>query len=76
MSWSQAMGRAACELSCRYVRSHTSTRVVVDPFCGHGSVLAVANAMNLDAIGVEISASRARKARRLTDDEFVASSKR
>jgi hypothetical protein len=65
MTWSQAMGRAACVLACRYVRSHTTTPTVVDPFCGHGSVLAVANELGLDAVGVELSQKRARKARKL-----------
>jgi hypothetical protein len=66
MPWSQAMGVAACQLTCRYLLENTSTRVVVDPFCGLGSVLAVANAMGLDAIGVDRSARRCRGARRLT----------
>jgi tRNA G10 N-methylase Trm11 len=39
-------------------------RVVVDPFCGFGSILAAANAHGLDAIGVELSRRRAAKARR------------
>lgn len=30
----------------------TSTRTVVDPFCSHGTALAVANAMGLRAVGV------------------------
>ena len=29
MTWSQAMGVAACELACRYVLTHTSTRTIV-----------------------------------------------
>jgi hypothetical protein len=66
MTWSQAMGLAACKLACEYVLSHTSTRTIVDPFCGWGSVLAVANDLGLDAIGVEIGRKRARKARTLT----------
>jgi tRNA G10 N-methylase Trm11 len=37
----------------------------VDPFCGRGTILAVANHCGLDAVGVEISRKRARKARRL-----------
>ena len=41
------------------------TRVVVDPFCGLGTALAVANVMGLDAVGVELSAKRAEKARSL-----------
>jgi hypothetical protein len=65
MTWSQAMGAAACDLACRYVLSHTMTRIVVDPFCGVGTALAVANALGLDAIGVEIANKRARKARTL-----------
>jgi hypothetical protein len=65
MTWSQAMGVTACELSCRYVLSHTRTRTVVDPFCGHGTVLAVANQLGLDAVGVELSRKRAQRARNL-----------
>lgn len=65
MTWSQAMGVAACRLACRYVLSHTTTRTVVDPFCGMGTVLAVANSLGLDAIGVEIANKRARKAKTL-----------
>lgn len=59
------MGGAACELACRYVLSHTPTRTIVDPFCGVGTVLAVANALGLAAVGVEIANKRARKARNL-----------
>ena len=63
--WSQAMSVEACQLCCRYVLSHTETRTIVDPFCGWGTVLAVANQLGLDAVGVEISQKRARKARNL-----------
>lgn len=66
MTWTQAMGVEACRMACGYVLSHTGTRTVVDPFCGVGTVLAVANSMGLGAIGVEIVAKRARRARRLT----------
>lgn len=65
MTWSQAMGTAACELACRYVQTHTQSKTIVDPFCGLGTVLAVANAMGFDAIGVEIGKKRAKKARNL-----------
>jgi len=64
MSWSRAMGTHACEAAVRFVTS-VGARVVVDPFCGHGSVLAIANAHGLDAIGVELSRRRAAKARAL-----------
>ena len=40
-------------------------RTICDPFCGHGTVLAVANALGLSAIGVDLSRKRVRKARAL-----------
>lgn len=66
MTWPRAIGLAACEVACRFVLLHTATRTVVDPFCGVGTVLAVANALGLDAVGVELSLRRARRARDLT----------
>lgn len=63
MNWSRAMGVTACEVACRYLRDETETRVVVDPFCGRGTVLAVANAMGMDALGVDLGARRCRAAR-------------
>jgi hypothetical protein len=62
-SWTRGMGSTACELACEYLRTHSATRVVVDPFCGRGSVLAVASRMGFDVIGVELSARRCRAAR-------------
>ena len=64
MTWSRAMGTRACDAAVAFVAS-LGARVVVDPFCGMGSVLAAANARGLDAIGVELSRRRAAKARRL-----------
>jgi tRNA G10 N-methylase Trm11 len=63
MAWSRAMGAAACEAAVRFLAS-IGARVVVDPFCGQGSILAAANASGLDAIGVELSRRRAARARR------------
>lgn len=60
--WTRGMGVDACRLACRFVMDNTTTRTVVDPFCGRGTVLAVANAFGLSAIGVEISKKRARQA--------------
>jgi hypothetical protein len=61
----KAMGVAACAEACRIVLGETSTRTVVDPFCGFGTVLAVANSLGLDAIGVDLSARMCRRARTL-----------
>jgi hypothetical protein len=62
MSWRRAMGEAACRVACRYLRDETSTRLVVDPFCGEGSILAAANAYGFEALGVELSIKRCRRA--------------
>ena len=59
-----AMGVNACREACRLVRT-TPTRTVVDPFCGWGTVLAVANAVGLDAVGVDSSPRMCRRARAL-----------
>jgi hypothetical protein len=64
-SWTRGMGLEACRVACRYARDEARGRVVVDPFCGRGSVLAIANALGLDAIGVDLSAKRCRAARTL-----------
>ncbi|MFT3917066.1 MAG: SAM-dependent methyltransferase [Anaeromyxobacteraceae bacterium] len=66
MTWARAMGRAACDAVARFLVDHTACRTVVDPFCGVGTMLAVANLHGLDAVGVELSAKRAEKARKLT----------
>lgn len=65
MAWARAMGVEACEATCRFLVEQTACRTVVDPFCGVGSVLAVANARGLDAVGVELSRKRAERARTL-----------
>jgi len=65
MPWPRAMGTAACEEVCRFLLASTACRTVVDPFCGMGTMLAVANAYGLDAVGVERSPRRAAKARAL-----------
>jgi hypothetical protein len=62
-TWTRGMGVQACLAACRYVMQNTSTRTIVDPFCGHGTVLAAANSMGLSAIGVELGPKRARRAR-------------
>ena len=63
--WSRAMGVLACRAACRYLQDETATTLVVDPFCGHGTVLAVANEVGLDAIGVDTSRAQCKAARNL-----------
>jgi hypothetical protein len=61
----KSMGVNACLDACRFVARETPTRTIVDPFCGYGTVLAVANAIGLDAVGVDLSSRMARRARTL-----------
>jgi hypothetical protein len=65
MPGTKAMGVRACMAACQFVIDQTNTRQVVDPFCGWGTVLAVANAMGLDAVGIDRSARMCRRARKL-----------
>jgi hypothetical protein len=68
MTWARAMGRDACEAVATFLVANTDCRMVVDPFCGLGTMLAVANAYGLGALGVERSPKRAERARRLVFD--------
>lgn len=65
MTWSRAMPSSAAEAVCSFLRRLETITTVVDPFCGRGTILAVANHHGLDAVGVDISKKRVRKARAL-----------
>ena len=64
-TWTRGMGLDVCRAAVNFVRDHTKSHTIVDPFCGHGSVLAVANEMGLHAIGVDRGGKRAEKAKTL-----------
>lgn len=65
MTWARAMGVEACIAAVKFLAQHAGAKTIVDPFCGLGTALAVANALGLAGVGVELSAKRAEKARRL-----------
>jgi hypothetical protein len=65
MTWARAMGVEACRAVARFLVAQTACRTVADPFCGVGTMLAVANDHGLDAVGVERSPKRAERARAL-----------
>jgi hypothetical protein len=66
--WSKATGVDACRLACRFLKEESATTLVVDPFCGHGTALAVANHFGFDALGIELSTRKVKAARRLVLD--------
>lgn len=63
--WVRAMGVRAAAHAVRFVRDHARARVVLDPFCGVGTIPAVANALGVDALGVEKARKRAEQSRAL-----------
>jgi DNA methylase len=63
--WVRAMGIRAAAHAVRFARDHAGATTILDPFCGVGTVLAVANRLGLRAIGVERSAKRCERARQL-----------
>jgi hypothetical protein len=74
MPGKKSMGTRACVEACRFILHETATRTVVDPFCGWGTVLAVANALGLEAIGVDRSERMCSRARslQLTPEQIQA----
>ncbi len=70
VTWTRGMGTKACELACQMVLNFTNTRTIVDPFCGHGTVLAIANELGLDAVGIEHKLKYSKKAESLDVKNF------
>lgn len=64
-TWMRGMGLEASLIAANYVLKQTETGLLINPFCGEGSVLAAANYAGLNAIGIERSPKRALKARLL-----------
>ena len=65
LPWVRAMGVRAAAQAVRFARDQVAATTVFDPFCGVGTVLAVANALGMDALGVEKSRKRCEQARLL-----------
>eukprot|EP00037_Helgoeca_nana_P027611 m.316986 g.316986 ORF g.316986 m.316986 type:complete len:361 (+) comp27553_c0_seq3:3959-5041(+) len=66
MLWPKGMGKDACKLACRYIhkrmrrahREDEASTTVIDPFCGRGTAIAVANQNSLHGYGIEQSRKR------------------
>jgi hypothetical protein len=71
MPGKKSMGVSACLDACRFIQRETTSTVIVDPFCGFGTVLAVANHLGLSAVGVDLSQRMCRRARALQLDPSV-----
>ncbi|CAM9207848.1 unnamed protein product, partial [Ectocarpus fasciculatus] len=65
MIWNKGIGLDSCYAGVRFLRDVIGAGVLVDPFCGRGTTLAMANALGMAALGVEISRRRCSQAARL-----------
>ncbi|KAF2072916.1 hypothetical protein CYY_005773 [Polysphondylium violaceum] len=70
MIWSRAMGLNSCKVAIMYLKS-LNMKCVVDPFCGKGSILAVANLYGMNSIGVDLSVAKSRESIALTLDPIL-----
>jgi hypothetical protein len=61
--WVRAMGVRAAAHAVRFAQEQVGARLIFDPFCGVGTIPAVANALGLDALGVELAKKRCEQAR-------------
>jgi hypothetical protein len=66
-TYTHAFGVNAVALCINYAKE-VGVKTVVDPFCGSGTTLAVANAFGLHAIGVELDKKRCAQAKKLELD--------
>lgn len=65
MLYKNAMGFNACQLAIDFIKEKVKTDTIVDPFCGQGSVLKMANDNGFNAIGVDIDPLQVNKAQLL-----------
>ena len=61
--WVRAMGVRAAAHAVRFARDHARAKLIFDPFCGVGTIPAVANALGLDALGIELAKKRCEQSR-------------
>jgi hypothetical protein len=68
MLWPKGIGLDCCFVGVTFLKSVAFAKGIIDPFAGQGTVLAMADAVGLPSIGVEISAKRCKKAHNLKID--------
>jgi hypothetical protein len=61
--WVRAMGVRAAAHAVRFARDKAGAKLIFDPFCGVGTIPAVANALGLDALGIELAKKRCEQSR-------------
>lgn len=61
--WIRAAGVRATAHAVRFARDQVGAKLIFDPFCGVGTIPAVANALGLDALGIELAKKRCEQSR-------------
>ena len=61
--WVRAMGVRAAAHAVHFARDQVHAKLVFDPFCGVGTIPAVANALGLDALGIELAKKHSEQSR-------------
>ena len=64
--WVRAMGVRAAAHAVRFARDQVGAKLIFDPFCGVGTIPAVANALGLGALGIELARKRCEQSREQT----------
>jgi hypothetical protein len=64
--WVRGMGVRAAAHAVRFARDEVGAKLIFDPFCGVGTIPAVANALGLDALGIELAKKRCEQSRTQT----------
>ncbi len=65
MIYKNAMGLNACMFCLDFIKNNSDTKVITDPFCGQGSILAIADKMGFETIGVDILEEQCEKSKKL-----------
>ena len=65
MLYKNAMGFDAIKMCLDFISNKVDTDTILDPFCGMGSVLKVANDMGFHSVGVDIDKKQCKEARKL-----------
>lgn len=58
--WERGMGVDACVMIANFLKEQVRPEIVINPFCGMGSFVSVAEAFDLEIIGIEKSPKRAK----------------
>jgi hypothetical protein len=72
MQWSKAVGLNCALVGMTFLKRFSQSQVIWDPFCGEGTLLATANALGMNSLGVDISRKRCKKALSLNVTDKVA----